>query len=237
MNTYSLLIAVSVGLGLGWTAARTPARLALETVDNGLAVLLGALVGGRLGFVVAHWAYFRTQPVEIFQVWLGGVSGSGALVGAFLALLLVAWVIRQHPGLMADRLLPLGAALVAGAWLACWVSGVAYGSETSAWWGLPAMDEQGLVLKRVPVQALGALAGLAWFVQLETGQKTLSQLPAGSSAAIWLLGTALCMFGLSYLRADSIQLLSGLRLDAWGSLGVAGLALLALLGAWLVRRR
>jgi len=150
---------------------------------------------------------------------------------------LVAWAVRQHPGHLADRLLPLGASLVAGAWLACWISGVAYGPETSAWWGLPAVDEQGLFLRRVPVQALGALAGLAWFALLEAGQRMLNQLPAGSCAGLWLLGTGLCSFGLSYLRADAAQHMAGLRLDAWGALGVAGLSILALFGAWLARHR
>jgi phosphatidylglycerol:prolipoprotein diacylglycerol transferase len=237
VNAFSLLIAAGVGLGLGWTAARTSARLALETVDSGLVVLLGALVGGRLGYAAAHWTYFRLQPAEIFRVWQGGLSGSGALVGAALALLLAAWAFHQHPGRLADRLLPLGTALVAAGWLACWVSGAGYGGETNAWWGLPSADEQGLYAQRVPVQALGALAALAWFALLDAGQERLARLPAGSSAAAWLLGTALCLFGLSFLRADPTRLLDGLRLDAWGALGAALLAVIGLAGAWLARQR
>lgn len=239
MNAFSLVIALSASLGLGWTAVRTPARLALETVDNGLAILVGALLGGRLGYAAAHWAYFRVQPLEIFQVWLGGLSASGALSGAVLALVVVSWAIRQHPGKVSDRLLPLGATLVAGAWLACWISGAAYGPETNTWWGLPSVDEQGLYAQRVPTQLIGVLAALALYAGLEAMQgpgRLLTRLPAGSAASLWLLGTALSLYGLSYLRVDPAQLLAGLRLDAWGALAVAALAVICFVCAWLARR-
>ena len=237
MNGFSVIMALSASLGLGWTAVRMTPRLALETVDNGLAALAGALLGSRLGYVLAHWSYFQKQPLEFFQFWSGGLSGSGALMGGCLAVLLVSLLIHQHPGKVADRLLPLGAALVAGAWLACWISGAAYGRETSAWWGLPSADELGFYARRFPVQALGVLAALAWYALLESRQSLFDRLPAGSAASLWLLGTALSLFGLSFLRGDPARIVGSLRLDALGDLATILLAVLCLTSIWVARQR
>lgn len=237
MNGFSVIIALSASLGLGWTAVRTTPRQALETVDNGLVALTGALLGGRLGYVFVHWTYFQDHALEFFQFWSGGLSGSGALIGACLAVLLVSLVVHQHPGKVADHLLPLGAALVAGAWLACWISGAAYGSQTNAWWGLPSTDELGFFARRVPVQALGVLAALAWYALLESRQNMLAQLPPGSTSTAWLIGTALVLFGLSFMRGDPAPILAGLRLDAWVDLAVVTFALACLFGILITRQR
>lgn len=240
MTVFSLAIASGVALGLFWTVQRSPPRQALFSMDSGLAALAGALIASRLGFVAAQWAYFRVNPDEIMQFWLGGLSGSGALVGGALAALLSAWLAGRQPGRSADLLLPLGAALSAAAWLACWLDGAAYGAQSPAWWALPAGDEWGLYARRFPTQLLGALLALGWYALLEAGQgagRPLNRLPEGGLAAVWLLGSGLSLFGLALLRGDPAQLWAGLRLEAWAALGVCLLALLGLGWAWLAARQ
>ncbi len=45
-------------------------------------VLLGALIGARLGQVVFYELnYFLAHPLEIFQIWKGGMASHGAVLG------------------------------------------------------------------------------------------------------------------------------------------------------------
>jgi phosphatidylglycerol:prolipoprotein diacylglycerol transferase len=52
---------------------------------------LGVIIGGRLGFVVFYRPlYFLDHPLAIFQVWQGGMSFHGGLLGVIVAAILFA---------------------------------------------------------------------------------------------------------------------------------------------------
>ena len=207
-------------------AGRASKKLASRYVNAGLGVLLGALVGSRLVYALVNWGYFRHHPGEVFQVWLGGMSAPGAVLGALFGLL-VLWGLRLFPlGALADGLLPLLGTLSLACWLGCWSDGSAYGAASTAWDALPAIDEWGALSARVPVQLLGALLILVLYIGLEQARGSLRQ--PGLSASLGLLGWALVLFGLSFFRADAAQVWLGLRLEAWGGVGVAAFALVGL---------
>jgi prolipoprotein diacylglyceryltransferase len=189
-------------------------------------MLGGALLGGRLVHVAAAWPYYSERLLDIPQVWLGGISGSGALGGGLLALILLAAYTHQNLGMLADGYLPLAASLAVSAWLACWVDGAAYGAETAAWWGLPARDEWGDLTRRVPLQMLAALLALAvfWYADHRRDPKR-----PGQGASLGLSGLGLLLFGAALLRADPSPIWAGMRPEAWVGLGFALLATLAYL--------
>jgi phosphatidylglycerol:prolipoprotein diacylglycerol transferase len=220
MSVFSLLLAFGCAVGLVMVGLRSPARLSLRAVDQGLLALAGALVGGRLGYVAFNWGYFASHAGEIWQVWLGGISGAGTATGFALGVCLAALWSREHLGVLADRLLPLGMALGVSAWLAAWWEGSAYGAQSSAWFSLPALDERGLWSERLPIQLLGALFSLALWAGLDWLQRRKQAMPGRMSALAWL-GSCLLLFGLSFLRADPTPLWRGWRLDAWAWLSLA----------------
>lgn len=56
------------------------------------AIILGVILGGRLGYVLVYnLPFFVAHPWEIFAVWHGGMSFHGGLVGVIVAVLLFAW--------------------------------------------------------------------------------------------------------------------------------------------------
>ncbi len=73
-----------------WSRDTPP--MGLERVDDLLLyVTLAVIVGGRLGQVLLYEpSYYIAHPVEIFQVWKGGMSFHGALIGSAVALILFA---------------------------------------------------------------------------------------------------------------------------------------------------
>jgi phosphatidylglycerol:prolipoprotein diacylglycerol transferase len=57
-------------------------------------VLLGIILGGRLGYVLFYNpAFFISNPLEIFKIWQGGMAFHGGLLGVTLAMILFA---RRH---------------------------------------------------------------------------------------------------------------------------------------------
>jgi phosphatidylglycerol---prolipoprotein diacylglyceryl transferase len=95
-------LAYIVGILLGWLYARAlirsqrlwggPAPLTVAQFDDFvLWVTLGIILGGRLGYVLFYSpGYFATHPLEIFQLWKGGMSFHGGFLGCVLAVVLFA---------------------------------------------------------------------------------------------------------------------------------------------------
>src|SRR5262245_33713536 len=57
------------------------------TVRVLLVMGIAALVGGRLHFVINQWSLFAGRPLDVFQLWTGGIHASGAIIGLVLAAL------------------------------------------------------------------------------------------------------------------------------------------------------
>jgi len=218
MQPFSLLLGLGALTGLILAGWRAPKKETIRYLDAAVGVMFGALLGSRAVMVAVNYGYYQSHPGEIFQVWLGGLSSIGALAGGIVALFIVAVWWKIPTGLLADTLLPLVGALTVTAWLGCWMDRCSYGVPTNAWWAVPGRDEWGVLARRVPVQLMGATLSLAFIWLVDRASKHLS-LP-GLSASVGLFGLSAVMFGLSYLRADPTPIWQGLRLEAWGTIGL-----------------
>lgn len=238
MQVYSLFLSLGVMAGLLLAGWRAPKNEAMRYLDAGLGILFFTLVGSRAFSVAAAWSYYQTHPLEIVLVWLGGLSGVGALAGGLLGMIIIALMFKFPLGILADTFLPLSGTLAIAAWLGAWINGTAYGAPSATWLALPAHDEWGSLLNRVPVQPLGAILSLSVILLLDWASKRLPI--KGTGAMLGLFGLSSVILGLSFLRADPAQTVSGLRLEAWGALGlmiISLLMLVVLLLGWNYRRR
>jgi prolipoprotein diacylglyceryltransferase len=238
MHLFSILLAVGALAGLVLLSWRAPQKERMRYVDSGVLTLIGALVVGRAFSVAVNLNYYSAHPGEILQVWMGGFSGIGALVGGVFAITILAILWRLPLGAFADALLPLAGTLAIAAWMGCWLDACSYGFTSNAWWALPSGDEWGVITNRVPVQLMGAMATLIVIWLLDWGGRRLPV--RGSGAAMGLFGMSAVLFGLSYLRADPTPIWNGLRLDAWGALGLmafSALLLVVLLLYWIYRKK
>ena len=218
MQPFSLLLGLGALAGLLLSAWRAPQKERLRYLDAGVLTLLGALLGSRALAVAVNFDYYQTHLNEIFQVWLGGLSSIGALIGGVLAVFIIARWWKIHLGLLADVLLPLAGTLSVTAWMGCWVGRCSYGLPLNTWWALPARDEWGVLADRIPVQFVGALLTLFLIWLLD---RSARRMPVqGMSAALGLYAISAIVFLLSYLRADPTPIWNGLRLEAWGAMGI-----------------
>jgi phosphatidylglycerol:prolipoprotein diacylglycerol transferase len=80
-------------LHLYWRDGRSSLNPKAQS-DLMLAVVIGVLVGGRLGYFLLYspQTLFR-EPLDLFRVWDGGMSSHGGFIGVCLALL---WLVRKH---------------------------------------------------------------------------------------------------------------------------------------------
>jgi len=95
-------LAYITGILLGWLYARAiiraerlwggPAPMTVTDYDDFvLWATLGVILGGRIGYVLFYNpAHFVANPVEIVQLWKGGMSFHGGFIGVVLAVALFA---------------------------------------------------------------------------------------------------------------------------------------------------
>ena len=210
-----MLLGLGALLGLLLTVWQAPKKEASRYLDAGLWTLFGALVGSRALAVMVNFSYYQSHPGEIAQVWLGGLSGIGALAGGLITILILAVWWDMPAGKLADALLPLAGSIAITAWLGCWIDRCGYGMVSGSWWALPGRDEWGVLTNRVPVQLIGAVFTLAIIWLLDWVGKHISV--HGLISAIGLFGLSSVIFCLSYLRYDPTPVWKGLRLEAWGA--------------------
>lgn len=237
MQPFSLLLGLGALAGLLLAGWRAPQKDRIRYVDAGVLALLSALLGSRALTVAVNFNYYQTHLGEIYQVWLGGLSGIGAMIGGVLAVFIIARWWRIAVGELADVFLPLADALTVTAWMGCWVDRCGYGMPSTTWWALPAHDEWGVLADRIPVQLLGAISSLILILLLDRSSKSLPV--KGMSATLGLFGLSALVFVLSYLRADPTPIWNGLRLEAWGAIGLmifSSVTVVVLLFCWKYKR-
>lgn len=225
---YSYTAAFAVGifislLGLAWREGRG----ALARWQDGLlAAGVGAILLGRVTFVLTQLDYFRERPEELWQPWQGGITYHGALLGGLVGLWLWSRV-GQRPLLpLLDALAPALALLVSFGWVACWLEGCAYGAETfigpfSA--DLP--DSFGVFAVRYRTQLFGVLLGLVVFGLAVWFQERIRD---ARSFLTTLLLLSLAQGALTLLRGDAVLMLGSVRIDTALNLLFALIALVLL---------
>ena len=109
------------------------------------AVILGVLVGGRLGFVFFYEPqYFLQHPLDIFAVWKGGMSSHGGFIGVLLALFLFCRSHRIDWRALGDVIIvPVAIGLALGR-IGNFINQEVYGTATTLPWGIAIPGVEGL---------------------------------------------------------------------------------------------
>ena len=165
--SYTAAYALGILAGLFLTSRLARNTTASNWLAAWLTIMIGALIGGRLGFVFWRWDYFQQRPHQAFELWRGGLSYWGALLGGLLALWLwTRW--QKRPFLTyANLFTPAFVLIHAVGWLACYLEGCAYGRTTFIGFlaaDLP--DEFGIYAVRYQTQMIGFFLTLILFVFL-----------------------------------------------------------------------
>lgn len=170
-----------------------------------------AVFGGRLGYVTGNAAYFMAHPAAIFRLdQAGGLHGSSALAGGWLAAWMWARTTRTSTRTVLDFLAPAALCVAASAWWGCVGVGCAWGRSAivipgwQRWIVVEVPDIYRAIEPRYAVQIIGAV----WALGL-AGLVAARRRWGSAALGVYLLGTA----GLTFLRADPVPQLGTVRAD------------------------
>ena len=259
-------LAYIVGIVIGWRLAvqavrtarlwreGTPAMTPGQIEDLLTWVIIGVILGGRLGYVAFYQtSYYLANPSQILAVWQGGMSFHGGLIGVILAGLIYTWR-HSIPRLGAADIMALGVppGLLLGR-LANFINAELWGRPTTLPWGVAFPTEaaqscpgiEGLCARH-PSQLYeagleGLLLGvvLVWLVWRCDALKR-----PGLVAGTFFAGYGLSRFLVEFVRQPDAQFVSdgnplGLawQIGGWGlTMGQILCLPMIVVGAWLIRR-
>ena len=191
--------------------------------------VFGVILGGRLGYVLFYKpAYYFAHPLEIVQLWQGGMSFHGGFLGVLVAMWLFS--LRRHKRWLdvMDFVAPMCPLGLAAGRMGNFINAELVGRVTDVPWAMifPNVDN----LPRHPSQLYEfGLEGLLLFVILWT--YALRARPMGAVSGLFLLGYGAFRFIAEYSREPDAflgYLAGGLTMGQWLSIPmmVAGAAMM-----------
>ena len=168
LHTYGLFVAAGFLLGIAWSMREARQRgLDPNLVsDLGFYIILGAILGARLLYVLINPTYFWHNPQEIVMFWKGGLVFSGGAILATLFALAFLRIRNQDKWVWMDVLAPgIGLGEAIGR-IGCLSAGCCYGASCDLPWAITFHHPESLAPLNVPLhptQLYHSLAGLACF--------------------------------------------------------------------------
>jgi phosphatidylglycerol---prolipoprotein diacylglyceryl transferase len=210
-------LAYICGILVGWLYARAlirneklwggPAPMTVTDFDDFILwVTLGIILGGRIGYVLFYnLPHFVANPLEIVQVWKGGMSFHGGFLGCVLAVVLFAHrrgISMLSLGDVTCAVGPIG--LLLGR-LANFVNGELWGRQTDVAWAM--IFPTAGPLPRHPSQLYEAgLEGIVLFIVLALLMRAGALKRPGLIIGAFAVGYAIARTSCEFFREPDVQL-------------------------------
>lgn len=113
---------------------------------------LGVILGGRIGYVLFYqWEYFLADPLYLFQIWQGGMSFHGGLLGVILAVYIFSRKANKSFLRVGDFVAPLVPIGLGMGRLGNFINAELWGRQTDVSWAM-VFPTDSLQLPRHPSQ-------------------------------------------------------------------------------------
>ncbi len=180
VRTYGLLLAVSFMVGILLALRRAKARGLNQNkmINMSLLIMVAAIVGARIMYVIPHWNEFSANPLDIispFQssgsIGLTGLTMYGGFIGAVLASILYLRMNRLSIWKACDAFVPSIALGIGISRVGCFLNGCCFGLPTESALGVvfPVYSAAGSFYPDValhPAQLYNAALGFGLFALL-----------------------------------------------------------------------
>src|ERR1700723_3247501 len=192
-------------------------------------IIVAAVVGARALHVLSNLSYYDHNPVQVLDIWHGGLSSFGGLLFAVPTGILLTR--RRCPELPIGRALDIVAPVLMAAWAMGRLLGpqlmvAGGGHPTHQWFG---MYYAGQVGRRIPVPLIQATEDFCVYLVLIAIERHLNRWPDGSARSGYptgtVLGTAMILWGIERSLDEHLWL---------GEDGRLGSALVQIAGVLLV---
>ena len=203
-------IAYIVGILIGWILSKkifvTEEKLKEKFDDYITYLILGIIIGGRLGYVFFYnFNYYLINIQDIFKIWQGGMSFHGALIGIIVFSYFFAKKNNQNPFQYLDVVSIVAPIGIFFGRLANFVNSELYGIETNLPWAVKFINIDSL--NRHPSQLYEAFfEGIILFlILIFLRSKGLMKLP-GMISGLFLVFYSFFRFLIEFLRVPDEQL-------------------------------
>jgi phosphatidylglycerol:prolipoprotein diacylglycerol transferase len=171
IHTYGFFVAVGFAVGIltAVKVGKTQGVPSQQVMDMAFVMIVWAIIGSRLFYVLINFSYYKAHPLDIIKIWKGGLVFSGGLVATAAAML---WYLRRHrlsfwtTGDLWAPSLALGQAIGR---IGCFMAGCCYGRPTGSSWGLVFTHPKSLAPLNIPLyptQVFEAVSGFSVFLLL-----------------------------------------------------------------------
>ena len=171
LHTYGLLVATGFLIGLLVTVkiGKSEGIKPQQTMDMGFLIILAAIIGSRLMYVLMNVSYYIERPLDMFKIWQGGLVFSGGIICVVLT---VIWYTKKHHlsfWKVADLWAPAMAIGQGIGRIGCFMAGCCYGRPSGSNWGVVFTDPHALAplnISLYPTQIYSSLSGFVIFFVL-----------------------------------------------------------------------
>ncbi len=205
---YSL--AYIIGILLGWILSKrffiSNVELKEKFDDFLTFVILGIIIGGRLGYVILYNPnYYLDNLIDIFKIWEGGMSFHGGLIGVVLASIYFAKKNNQNFFIYLDVISIVAPIGIFFGRIANFINSELYGTETNLPWAVKFIKIDNLY--RHPTQLYEAIfEGLILFlILIYLRNKGLMKI-TGLMSGIFLICYSIFRFIIEFLRVPDEQI-------------------------------
>ena len=150
-----ILITVKIGKDQGFPPQ--------QVMDMAFVMILWAIVGSRLLYLLINLPYYRSNPLDALKIWQGGLVFSGGLIAVAAAM---TWYLRRHhlsfwaTGDLWAPALALGQGIGR---LGCLMAGCCYGRPTDLPWGIIFSHPHSLAPQNIPLHPTQLYSSLGLF--------------------------------------------------------------------------
>jgi len=177
IHSYGFMLATSFMVGI-FVASRRARKFGLDPqliLDLSVYIILSAVVGSRLAYIVFHLEDYR-NILDVFALWQGGAT----LYGGLILAVMVSFIFTYRRGvsflLAADVISPAMALGLVFTRVGCFLSGCCFGKPTTMPWGVifPPGSAGGIYARSFasgpvaihPTQIYSSVGGLIMFILL-----------------------------------------------------------------------
>jgi phosphatidylglycerol:prolipoprotein diacylglycerol transferase len=141
VHWYGLMYLLAFSVCWGVTALRVRSSERGFTVEQVSDILfyaaMGIIIGGRVGYMLFYaWSDLVANPLLLFQVWKGGMSFHGGLLGVIIALCFCAHKMGKHFVDLTDLIAPAVPLGLGAGRIGNFINGELWGKVTDVPWGM-----------------------------------------------------------------------------------------------------
>jgi len=150
---YGLMIATAffVGISLARKEAVRMGQDPEKIVDLSFYILISAIIGSRIFYVMTDLDVFLADPVEIFRIWNGGLVFYGGFIMATIVAVIYMKITRMPLWQTADIMAPGLALGQSIGRIGCFFAGCCYGKICNLPWAVTFTNPNSLAPRGIPL--------------------------------------------------------------------------------------